>query len=167
MFKKKSAKGNIRKRERSTERQQDQEQPEDKVIIVRPNVARPVPKPVEDSLDDDVFADDDAAPPMALEGTGLLTKETAFRSSGKAESSQPKDMGATSTAEIDTATERDTTSLEQRRLELDEELAGKEDDGVYRGQAGYAQYYKKKDSIHGNATSSKMGFVFLELWMFG
>lgn len=34
-----------------------------------------------------------------------------------------------------------------------QELEGKEDDKVYRGLNNYAQYYKKKDTAAGNASS--------------
>jgi len=32
-------------------------------------------------------------------------------------------------------------------------LEGKEDDKVYRGQGNYLQYYEKKDTVQGNASS--------------
>lgn len=34
-----------------------------------------------------------------------------------------------------------------------QELEGKEDDKIYRGLNNYAQYYKKKDTAAGNASS--------------
>lgn len=65
----------------------------------------------------------------------------------------PQDQGATSVVEIDTAIDRDAQAICQRAIEINQELEGKEDDKVYRGLNNYTQFYKKKDSALGNASS--------------
>lgn len=65
----------------------------------------------------------------------------------------PKDQGATATIEIDTEIDRDAQAIYQKSIEINKELEGKADDKVYRGLNNYAQYYKKKDSVLGNASS--------------
>ncbi|KII61502.1 RING finger protein 113A [Thelohanellus kitauei] len=39
-------------------------------------------------------------------------------------------------------------------MELNKELQGKKDDGLYKGQAAYAKYFEKQDSILGKASSN-------------
>lgn len=63
------------------------------------------------------------------------------------------DQGATATVEIDTELDRDAQAIFQKSIEINKELEGKADDKIYRGLNNYAQYYKKKDSVHGNASS--------------
>lgn len=65
----------------------------------------------------------------------------------------PQDQGATSIVEIDTATDRDAQAICQKAIEINQELEGKEDDKIYRGMNNYTQFYKKKDSALGNASS--------------
>lgn len=65
----------------------------------------------------------------------------------------PSDQGATATVEIDTELDRDAQAIFQKSIEINKELEGKADDKVYRGMNNYAQYYKKKDSVVGNASS--------------
>jgi len=67
--------------------------------------------------------------------------------------SGPKDMGATATIEIDTELDKDAQAIYERSLQVNKELKGKEDDKVYRGLANYTQYYEKKDTALGNASS--------------
>lgn len=65
----------------------------------------------------------------------------------------PKDQGATATIEIDTELDRDAQAIHAKSIEINKELEGKADDKIYRGINNYAQYYKKKDSVLGNASS--------------
>lgn len=65
----------------------------------------------------------------------------------------PQDQGATSIVEIDTATDRDAQAICQKAIDINQELEGKEDDKIYRGLNNYTQFYKKKDSALGNASS--------------
>lgn len=65
----------------------------------------------------------------------------------------PSDQGATATVEIDTELDRDAQAIHQKSIEINKELEGKADDKIYRGVNNYAQYYKKKDSVLGNASS--------------
>lgn len=57
--------------------------------------------------------------------------------------------------EIETQSDRDAQAIFEKRLEINKELEGKEDDRVYRGLNNYTQYYKPKDTAAGNASSGK------------
>lgn len=65
----------------------------------------------------------------------------------------PSDQGATATNEVDTELDRDAQAIHQRSIEVNKELEGKADDKIYRGLNNYTQFYKKKDSVLGNASS--------------
>lgn len=67
--------------------------------------------------------------------------------------SGPQDQGATAILEIETEKDRDAQAIFEKRLEINKELEGKEDDKVYRGLNNYTQYYKPKDTAAGNASS--------------
>ncbi|XP_008550896.1 E3 ubiquitin-protein ligase RNF113A [Microplitis demolitor] len=65
----------------------------------------------------------------------------------------PSDQGATAVIETETELEKDAQSIFERAQKINEELEGKEDDKIYRGLNNYSQYYKKKDTAAGNASS--------------
>ncbi|XP_067645534.1 E3 ubiquitin-protein ligase RNF113A [Eurosta solidaginis] len=67
--------------------------------------------------------------------------------------SGPRDQGATSVNEIETALDRDAQAIHEKMLKINKELEGKADDKVYRGLNNYAQYYKKEGTAQGNASS--------------
>ncbi|KAG5899861.1 hypothetical protein JTB14_012328 [Gonioctena quinquepunctata] len=77
----------------------------------------------------------------------------SYKSTKSAMSAGPSDQGATSTMEIDTEKDRDAQALFEKRLDINKELEGKEDDKIYRGLNNYTQYYKPKDTAAGNASS--------------
>uniref|UniRef100_A0A1I8PGQ1 RING finger protein 113A n=1 Tax=Stomoxys calcitrans TaxID=35570 RepID=A0A1I8PGQ1_STOCA len=77
----------------------------------------------------------------------------SYKSKRTAQPSGPQDQGATSVLEIDTERDRDAQAIHQKSVQINEELEGKEDDKIYRGLNNYAQYYKKKDTAAGNASS--------------
>ncbi|XP_044739011.1 E3 ubiquitin-protein ligase RNF113A [Chrysoperla carnea] len=77
----------------------------------------------------------------------------SYKSKRVAEISGPSDQGATATLEIETETDRDAQAIFEKSQAINAELEGKEDDKVYRGMNNYAQYYKKKDTAAGNASS--------------
>ncbi|XP_073829644.1 RING finger protein mdlc [Musca autumnalis] len=76
-----------------------------------------------------------------------------YKSKRTAMPSGPQDQGATSVVEIDTERDRDAQAIHEKAIKVNEELEGKEDDKIYRGLNNYAQYYKKKDTAAGNASS--------------
>ena len=64
------------------------------------------------------------------------------------------DMGATATYDLDTAFDRDTQATFERAAKLNKEMKEqKNDDKVYRGMNNYQQFYEKKDTAQGNASS--------------
>ncbi|XP_056638589.1 E3 ubiquitin-protein ligase RNF113A [Diorhabda sublineata] len=76
-----------------------------------------------------------------------------YKSNRSAMSAGPSDQGATATVEIDTERDRDAQAIFEKRLEINKDLEGKEDDKIYRGLNNYTQYYKPKDTAAGNASS--------------
>ena len=62
-------------------------------------------------------------------------------------------MGATAIIEIDTDSKNDQQAIFERAKKINEELKGKTDDKVYRGINNYQQFYEKKDTAQGNASS--------------
>ena len=76
-----------------------------------------------------------------------------FKSDRQAQAQGPQDMGATATIEIDTDKVHDQQSIFERAKKINEELKGKADDKVYRGINNYQQFYEKKDTAQGNASS--------------
>ncbi len=65
------------------------------------------------------------------------------------------DMGATATYELDTAFDRDAQATFERAAKLNAEMKEQKasDDKVYRGLNNYQQFYEKKDTAQGNASS--------------
>ncbi|CAF3606468.1 unnamed protein product [Rotaria sp. Silwood1] len=76
-----------------------------------------------------------------------------FKSDRQIQSQGPKDMGATATVEIDTDLQHDQQTIFERAKKINEELKGKIDDKIYRGINNYQQFYEKKDTAQGNASS--------------
>lgn len=62
-------------------------------------------------------------------------------------------MGATREYILDTDKNTDAQAIFERKLKVNEELEGQEDDKIYRGINNYATYIKKKDTAQGNAAS--------------
>ena len=79
--------------------------------------------------------------------------EVKFKSDRQAQPQGPRDMGATATVEIDTDTKNDQQTIFERAKKINEELKGKADDKIYRGMNNYQQFYEKRDTVHGNASS--------------
>lgn len=65
----------------------------------------------------------------------------------------PRDQGATSELTIETEKDRDAIALFKKSQDINKELEGKEDDNIYRGLNNYTKYFKKKDTVQGNAGS--------------
>ncbi|XP_075988243.1 RING finger protein mdlc [Anticarsia gemmatalis] len=66
---------------------------------------------------------------------------------------QQQRENATATYEMDTERDRDAQAIFEKAQKINEELTGQADDKVYRGINNYAQYYKKRDTAAGNASS--------------
>ncbi|XP_011701889.1 PREDICTED: RING finger protein 113A [Wasmannia auropunctata] len=77
----------------------------------------------------------------------------SYKSNRTALPAGPSDQGATSILQTETEKDRDAQALFEKAQKINEELEGKEDDKIYRGLNNYAQYYKKKDTAAGNASS--------------
>lgn len=77
----------------------------------------------------------------------------SYRSNKTTSSLGPSDQGATATNEMDTEQDRDAQAIFEKSLAINKEQEGKADDKIYRGLNNYAQYYKKKDTAAGNASS--------------
>lgn len=144
-FKKRTLKQkNQRKRQASSD-----EGSEDETVIVRKEkkvVHNPLvqstskAKPEKVSIDGSSSSDEESVIP-------------SYRSKKTTESELPRDMGATATLEIETETDRDAQAIFENALKINKELKGKEDDKIYRGAANYQQFYEKRDTAMGNASS--------------
>ncbi|KAJ2939337.1 hypothetical protein O0L34_g13435 [Tuta absoluta] len=66
---------------------------------------------------------------------------------------QQQRENATATYEFDTEVDKDAQAIFEKAQKINEELQGQADDKVYRGLNNYAQYYKKRDTAAGNASS--------------
>lgn len=77
----------------------------------------------------------------------------SYKSSGCSHTNERDDQGATRTYELDTEKHKDAQAVFERSLAINKELKGKEDDKIYRGLNNYTQYYEKKDTAAGNASS--------------
>ncbi|CAG9573804.1 unnamed protein product [Danaus chrysippus] len=66
---------------------------------------------------------------------------------------QQQRENATATYELDTEKDKDAQAIFEKAQKINEELQGQADDKVYRGINNYAQYYKKRDTAAGNASS--------------
>lgn len=77
----------------------------------------------------------------------------SYKSKRTAAIDGPRDQGATATVEIDTEIGKDAQAIFEKSLEVNKELEGKADDKVYRGLNNYTQFYKKRDTAAGNASS--------------
>ncbi|XP_065919896.1 E3 ubiquitin-protein ligase RNF113A-like [Dysidea avara] len=77
----------------------------------------------------------------------------SFRSSKSKQPEGPQDQGATSVLQIETEHDQDAQALFEKSQKINKNLEGKVDDKVYRGQGNYLQYYEKKDTVQGNASS--------------
>ncbi|KAJ8706985.1 hypothetical protein PYW08_011119 [Mythimna loreyi] len=102
-----------------------------------PNIQRTAgPKRSKPEIDDDGSSGDDE---KAKQRTTL--------------SVQQQRENATATYEMDTERDRDAQAIFEKAQKINEELSGQADDKVYRGMNNYAQYYKKRDTAAGNASS--------------
>lgn len=80
-----------------------------------------------------------------------------YKSSKTAKPSGPDDMGATRTYELDTDKDRDARAVFERGQDIQEKIStGEASENVYRGQSGYKQYIKPKDTAAGNASSGNV-----------
>uniref|UniRef100_A0A1B0CIF8 Ring finger protein n=2 Tax=Lutzomyia longipalpis TaxID=7200 RepID=A0A1B0CIF8_LUTLO len=77
----------------------------------------------------------------------------SYKSNRSAMPLGPTDQGATATYEMDTEKDRDAQAIFEKSQEINDELRGKADDKIYRGINNYTQFYKKKDTAMGNASS--------------
>ena len=77
-----------------------------------------------------------------------------FKTNEDSKRTEPSDMSATATYEIDTEFDRDIQAVFERDKIINDELKNKaEDDKVYIGINNYQQIIKKKDSVLGNPSS--------------
>ncbi|KAJ9598652.1 hypothetical protein L9F63_010667 [Diploptera punctata] len=92
-----------------------------------------------------------------VESGGVSSEEdevtVTYKSKRNSNREGPSDMGATAILEIETEVDKDAQAIFENALKINKELKGKEDDKVYRGLNNYTQYYEKRDTAQGNASS--------------
>ncbi|CAF4741567.1 unnamed protein product [Pieris macdunnoughi] len=100
-----------------------------------------------------------------IQKTGEKKQKVVIEKSDSSEDDKPKTTtlsvvqqreNATATYELDTERDKDAQAIFEKAQKINEELEGQADDKLYRGINNYAQYYKKRDTAAGNASS---GFV--------
>ncbi|XP_065213297.1 E3 ubiquitin-protein ligase RNF113A [Planococcus citri] len=135
------------KNQRKRQAASDEESDDETVVVRKEKKANYVNPLVQSSgsakkveVDNDNSSEDDSVVAM-------------YKSKQTTESELPKDMGATATLEIETETDRDAQAIYETSLKINKELKGKEDDKIYRGAANYQQFYEKRDTALGNASS--------------
>ena len=98
---------------------------------------------------------DDEQPISGVQSANSHDKnmDIKFKSDRTAQSEGPRDMGATATVDIDTDLQHDQQAIFERAKKINEEMKGKADDKIYRGMNNYQQFYEKKDTALGNASS--------------
>lgn len=158
IFKKRSIKGKgVRKRQKPSsdeeENQKSSSENEDHPTIVRPNKRKFKVNPnIQRSsrLEKKHKTQDVNGSSGGSDSDDVMV---SYKSKRSAMPDGPQDQGATATLEIETEKDRDAQAIFEKRLEVNKELEGKEDDKVYRGINNYPQYYKPKDTAAGNASS--------------
>ncbi|KAG8223638.1 hypothetical protein J437_LFUL009085 [Ladona fulva] len=108
--------------------------------LVQTSVCKPQKKT--NDVDNDQSEEEDAKAVIV----SYRSKRTALREG-------PSDMGATAIIETETEVDRDAQAIFEQAQKINQELKGKEDDKVYRGINNYMQYYEKRDTAQGNASS--------------
>ncbi|XP_045538668.1 E3 ubiquitin-protein ligase RNF113A [Papilio machaon] len=88
-----------------------------------------------------------------LEDSDSNSDEDKISKSRTTLSVQQQRENATATYELDTERDKDAQAIFEKAQKINEELKGQADDKVYRGINNYAQYYKKRDTAAGNASS--------------
>uniref|UniRef100_T1ISQ7 RING finger protein 113A n=1 Tax=Strigamia maritima TaxID=126957 RepID=T1ISQ7_STRMM len=81
------------------------------------------------------------------------TISTSYKSSRTAQREGPTDMGATAVIETETEKDKDAQAIFEKAQLINKETKGKDDDKVYRGLNNYTQFYEKRDTAQGNASS--------------
>lgn len=157
IFKKRNIKGKaVRKRQKSSseeEKEKSSSEDEGQHTIVRPNKRKSKINPnIQRSsrLEKKHKTEDGKNANSDSESDEMMV---SYKSKRSAMPDGPQDQGATSTLQIETEKDKDAQAIFEKRLEINKELEGKEDDKVYRGINNYPQYYKPKDTAAGNASS--------------
>ncbi|RZF42065.1 hypothetical protein LSTR_LSTR006658 [Laodelphax striatellus] len=153
IFKKRKCHQSNRKRRRSN----DESSSEDETIVVerkmkelknnpliQKTVKRGMKKIVDASVDGDGDDEDD-------DDQDKVT--VSYKSKKDIQPEGPRDQGATAILEIETQVDRDAQAIFENSLKINKELKGKADDKIYRGMANYTQFYEKRDTAQGNASS--------------
>ncbi|KAK9768243.1 RNA-splicing factor [Basidiobolus ranarum] len=79
--------------------------------------------------------------------------QVKYSSTGTALPVLSKDANATAVAQWDTEIDRDAQAILERKLAAE---GATDDDGLYKGHAGYKTFITKRDTAAGNAASSKI-----------
>ncbi|XP_075218827.1 RING finger protein mdlc [Lycorma delicatula] len=148
VFKKRNRNFAARKKRRNS----DKSSSEDETIVVKkekkPDKNNPlVQKTVKPSKSSTVVDGDDENSSSSDEVS------VSYKSKKSALPEGPADQGATAVLQIETETDKDAQAIFENSLKINKELKGKADDKIYRGMANYAQYYEKRDTAQGNASS--------------
>ncbi|XP_028311685.1 E3 ubiquitin-protein ligase RNF113A [Gouania willdenowi] len=150
LFKKATKKCSVRKR-KASDSEQDDNSDEDQSSVVRREKKNIRVNPM---VQKSRKAERDAVSSSESEEEKDEKKVTvAYKSTRSAKPEGPEDMGATATYQLDTERDKDAQAIFERSQKIQEELTGKEDDKIYRGNNNYKKFIKPKDTTMGNASS--------------
>ncbi|GAB1606716.1 E3 ubiquitin-protein ligase RNF113A-like [Argonauta hians] len=150
-FKKSSRKQSTRQRKRSSSESEGDNESETKKICLQQRVVTSKNPMVQTTKRLSKRTDQETYSSESEEDLNV-----SYKSNRTGKRAGPDDMGATAIVEIDTEENKDAQSIFERSQMVNKELKGKEDDKIYRGINNYAQYYEKKDTAQGNASSGSV-----------
>lgn len=152
MFKKVANKGKFgRKRQHSTSNSDSESEPESAVVRVKSKATKNNPNVQKTVSSKHKSRQRSSSSDSGESDEGKIS--VSYKSKRTTVIDGPRDQGATAVNETETELDRDAQAIFQKSLEINKELEGKADDKIYRGLNNYAQYYKKKDTAAGNASS--------------
>lgn len=153
MFKKVANKGKFgRKRQHSTSNSSSESEPESTVVRIKSKSSKNNPN-IQKTVSSKHKSRQRASSSSEDGGSDEGKISVSYKSKRTTQIDGPRDQGATAVNEMETELDRDAQAIFQKSIEINKELEGKADDKVYRGLNNYAQYYKKKDTAAGNASS--------------
>ncbi|XP_076625640.1 RING finger protein mdlc [Colletes latitarsis] len=140
---------NTAARKRKTANYED-ESSEDETTVIQKERKQNDNNPMKQSTNKRRFKDKKEAIDVSSDEENITV---SYKSTRTPMPAGPSDQGATAILETETEKDKDAQALFEKSQKINEEREGKEDDKVYRGLNNYTQYYKKKDTAAGNASS--------------
>lgn len=154
IFKKPAKRGAARKRRHSSPEGEDSDDEDEPTVVRREK--RPPKGGLYQKTNTKVMKKVEEEAQNSEEDENRLSRVTlTYQSERKVEPAGLSDMGATLTLETETEQDRDQRAVMERAQKMNQELKGKEEDNIYRGQNNYTKYIEGKETSQGSAASRK------------